>query len=83
MQNKIFDEKTATANYKDTVVDFGFAANHLKMCTKTADVEFSYNGIDTHGKLLTTDGLVDFHGANVDKVYLKGTGAVVRVFAWE
>lgn len=64
-------------------LEFGVRAKRLKLVAEGGDVTFSFNGTDTHGVLKVADGPQDFDECGASKLYAKGSGATLRVFAWQ
>ena len=61
--------------------DFNFSAKHMKLKV-TTDLEFSFDGKATHGKLVTADGLVPYKDVNKGQIFIKGSGTLT-IQAWD
>ncbi len=64
-------------------LDLGVRAKRMKLIAESADVTFSFNGSDTHGVLKAADGAQDFDEIGASAIWVKGTGATLRVWAWQ
>ena len=71
---------TLTANFKPE--DFVDNAKHMKLKVVGGNVEFSFSGKESDGKLIDADGMQNFQDINKGKIFLKGTG-VATIMAWD
>ena len=82
-----FEKPVITANFKDTKVDIGFSASHIKIeviGVGTCEVGF---GSDTvHAQLSDVDNGPSnpaiFNFTAFSKLYLRGTSGDVKITAW-
>lgn len=75
-----YKKQTLTAEYGETPLEFGFAGS-IKLKVTGGNVDFSFDGSESHGELVDADGFLTFDKANKSKVFVKGTGSV-QVWAW-
>lgn len=62
-------------------VAFDFSPHMVKLQATGGDIEISYDGKNVHHKAYAANGLQDFPGLAVGKLYIRGTGTL-RVTAW-
>lgn len=79
---RFYNEVTPTISYVDTQLDFSSNAQMLKIITVNADCEISFDGKTLHGKIKPGDGQVDFENIAASKIWVRGVGSTVRIFAW-
>lgn len=82
--NFYYKADTAPANFADydsPDISFPFKATNVKIAAVADTLQFSLDGKTVHGEILAADGLVEFEGINVEKIWLKGS-VDYRVFGW-
>jgi len=85
---QFFDKVTMTDEFGDTVLNFGFEANHIIIANDgTGVLTFSWNGQTgtNDGEITATDKSIAMDGMEKSKVFLKtdNPGDTARVWAWK
>lgn len=91
--NKFYDRRKTgelsapiTADFKDTLLDFGFNASHIMIEVTGGSCDIGFGTPDIHGQLDATISPPTnprvYKNIGCGKMYLKGTATDVKVTAW-
>lgn len=75
-----------TADFKDTLIDFGFNASHFTVEVVGGTCDVGIGKAEVHAELDATSAPPTnprkYENVGVGKIYLKGTATDVKVTAW-